>query len=290
MKTTLSSPQGTIAFGSGLPTLLINDQLRVMDQKADILDQLLDGNLDGLVELARFGQAVGMDMVDILVNHPGLNEVDLLPRIARRITDEVGCPISLDSRDPQALEAALQEIRPYKALINSVSAEEDVLENLLPIAQKYRAAIIGMPMGRGRGLPMTVEERLFEARIILEAALGVGIPRENIVMDAMCLAVATGPGTFELALNTLVAFHNELCVTTILGIGNAGYGMPDHTVIDLAYLIGAIPYGLDAALVDPHTSGLVETVRAMDFLCNRDPAGKRYIAYYRAKRKLDSTI
>jgi 5-methyltetrahydrofolate--homocysteine methyltransferase len=282
--TTLTFPDGAVHFGQGFPTLLINDQLRVLDQKAAILEQLQTGNLDGLLELARFGRDRGLEAADLLIQSPELDEVQLLPRLAARILNEVGCPVALDTRNPEALEAALQAIRPHKALINSISAEPEVLNSLLPLAHKYGAAFVGMPVGHTARLPMTCAERLAEAQIIVDAATGLGIPKDDIVLDGICLAAATGDGTFEVTLETLWMFHAVLDCTTLLGIGNAGFGMPEQTVIDLAYLVGAIPHGLDAALVDPNTAGLLETVRAMDFLAAKDPAGKRYLQHYRRRR------
>ena len=283
--TTLTFPGGAVHFGQGWPTLLINDQLRVLDQKeTNVLEQLHAGNLDGLVTLARAGRDRGLDAADLLIQSPDLDEVELLPRLAVRVLREVGCPVSLDTRDPEALEATLQAIRPSKALINSISAEPAVLNSLLPLAHKYRAAFVGMPIGQNARLPMTGAERLAEAQVIVDAATGLGIPKEDIVLDAVCLAAAAGPGTFEVTLETLRAFHTVLECTTLLGIGNAGFGMPEQTAIDLAYLLGAIPFGLDAALVDPNTAGLLESVRAMDFLTGKDPVGKRYLQHYRSRR------
>lgn len=281
MHTRLTAPNGDVLFGSGLPFMLINDQLRIMDQKPEILDQLQAGKLDGILELARSGVAANLDMADILIDHPELDEAALLPRIARAVIDGAGCPVSLDTRNVDALEPALDAIKPYKALVNSVSAEEAVLKQLLPLVKKYGAAFIAMPMGSAACLPMTAAERLAETRIILDAAEGIGIPREDTVVDCICMAAAAGMGSFEVTLQTLAAVKRELDLTTTLGIGNAGFGMPDHTVIDKAYLLGAAPWGLDSALVDPHTRGLVETVRAMDFLLGRDEVGKRYIRLYR---------
>jgi 5-methyltetrahydrofolate--homocysteine methyltransferase len=286
--TILSSPHQQIQFGPGLPTLLINDQLRVIDQSPHILDQLSVGNLDGLLDLARQGQNLGVDAVDILVCHPDLDEVDLLPRIVARLLAEIGCPISLDTRNPIALEAALQEIQPYKALVNSVTAEDTSLETLLPLVKKYHAAVVGMPIGHIHGLPKTAVERITEAQVILNACDGMEIPREDVVLDAVCLASAAEPGSFRETMLTLQAYHNELGVATILGIGNAGFGMPASTVIDLAYLISGISWGLDSALVNPTTQGLVETVQATDFLVGRDVAGKRYIQNFRKKKALIS--
>jgi 5-methyltetrahydrofolate--homocysteine methyltransferase len=283
--TILTSRSGTIEFGPGLPTLLINDQLRIMDQSPEVLAELREGKVDRLLALARFGQQTGTDAVDILINHPDLDETVLLPKIARAVHEEIGCPLSLDSRNPEALAAALSALRPYKALINSVTAEAESLYDLLPIAREYGAAVVGMPMGHIHGLPKTVEGRLAEGRVILEAADQHGIPREDLVMDAICLASSAEPGSMAVTLDTLSALHEELGVATILGIGNAGFGMPDQTRIDLAYLVAAVPWGLDAALVDPATNGLIEAARAIDFLTGNDLYGKRYIQHHRAQRK-----
>lgn len=283
--TTLASRNGELAIAPGAPTILINDQLRIMDQRPEILEELQRGKFDSLLELARWGHRVGTDMVDLLLTHLELDEVETLPRLAYAVHTEIGCPISLDSRNLDALEAALAELRPYKALINSVTAEQESLETLLPIARRYGAAIVGMPIGHRYGLPKTVEGRLEESRVILEAAEGIGIPRDDVVIDAICLASSAEPGSMQITLHTLKALHEELGVATILGIGNAGFGMPDPTRIDLAYLISAISWGLDAALVDPSTPGLVPTVRAADFLVDKDLYGLRYTTYHRVPER-----
>ena len=186
--TTLSSRNGTVKFGPGLPTLLINDHLRVMDQGSEVLAELQEGKLDRILELARTGHRIGLEAADILIDHPALDQKVLLPKIAMAVHEEIGCPISLDSRDPEALDAALSALKPYKALINSVTAESDSLAELLPIARKHGAAIVGMPIGHIHGLPKTVEGRLAEARVIVEAAEGHGIAREDVVIDAICMA------------------------------------------------------------------------------------------------------
>lgn len=135
MTTRLTSPNGDLFIGAGFPTVLINDQLRIMDQDPEIFEQLQKKDVSQLVEIARAGQAAGIDMVDILIMHQDLNEVELLPRIAWSIKQQVGCPISLDSRNIEALSASLEAISPDKALINSVSAEKEVLDAILPLAK-----------------------------------------------------------------------------------------------------------------------------------------------------------
>ena len=283
--TKLTSRNGELEFGPGLPTMLINDQLRVMDQSPEVLEELKAGKIEKLLELARLGAEVGTDAVDILINHPDLDEAALLPKIAIAVHEEIGCPISLDTRDPEALYTALAALQPYKALINSITAEAETMDALLPIAAEFNAAIVGMPIGDIHGMPKDVDGRVTEAQVLIEAAADYGIPREDIVMDAICLASSAEPGSMMVTLKTLQAFHEELDVATTLGIGNAGHGMPTPTLIDLAFLLAAVPWGLDSALVDPKTPNLIEEVRAIDFLTARDPYGLRYIKHYRNKKK-----
>jgi 5-methyltetrahydrofolate--homocysteine methyltransferase len=110
-----------------------------MDQDPLIFEQLQKKDVSRLIDIAREGHSAGLDMVDILIFHQDLDEVELLPRIAYAVKKEVGCPIALDTRNVQALEAALREIYPDKALINSVSAERKVLDELLPIVEVWRS-------------------------------------------------------------------------------------------------------------------------------------------------------
>jgi 5-methyltetrahydrofolate--homocysteine methyltransferase len=281
--TTLTSRNGELSFGPGLPLVLIGDQLRVAERQPEILADLLNGSIDRLVALARRGQSSGMDMVDILINHPRLDEVELLPRIATAVHDVVGCPISLDSRQPEALRAALMALQPYKAMINSVTAETGALERLLPIAAEFGAAIVGMPISDRYGLPKDAAGRIAGAKIIIERAADYGIPKDDVVIDAICLASSAEPGSMSATLETLKRLHEELGVATTLGISNAGHGMPRRALIALAYLIAAVPWGLDSAIVDPRTPHLIEEVRAIDFLTARDPYGLRYIRHYRSR-------
>lgn len=282
--TTLTSRHGELTFGPGLPVVLINGQVHPLSKKPQMVADLQQGNVDAIVALARAGQAAGMDIADILIQHPALDEVALLPRLAVAVHEATGSPIALDSRHPAALEAALAALHPYKALINSVTAERASLETLLPIAARHHAAIIGMPIGDRHGMPKDVEGRMDEARVILDAAARHGIPQDDVVMDAICLAAAVEPGSMLVTLETLRRFHEELGVATVLGVGNAGHGMPKRLQIELAYLLAAIPWGLDAAIIDPRMPLLIEETRAADFLSARDPYGLRYIKHYRTTK------
>lgn len=283
--TTLTSCTGAVEFGPGRPTLLINSELQIIGQDARVLQELRDGRFDYIMGLAQAGIEKGVRTVDIVIDHPDLDEAALLPPLARRLNEELGVFISLDTRNSAALEPALSAIQPAKGLVNSVTAEKALLERILPIVRKYAAAVVGMPIGETDGLPHTVEGRLAEARVILAATQEAGIPRDDVVLDGICLSAAVEPGSFQVALETVRGLRQEFGVTTLLGISNAGYGLPEPTIVEQAYLLAAIPWGLDAALIDPATLGLVESVLAMDYMTGNDPTGKRYLNNYRAKKQ-----
>ncbi len=280
--TILRGSRSCVEFGPGRPTLLINDQVRVYDQAPEALAQLRSGAADYLVDVARAGQAAGCLAADVLLAHPDLDETATLPRVVRALDDALGCPLSIDSRSPAGLDAALDGYS-GKALLNSVTAERAVLHSLLPVAVRHSMALVALLIDDVR-IPTTWQGRLGLARDILAYTDAAGIPHDDVVFDAVCMAAATEPEAMAVTLDTLAAIHGELGLSTILGIGNAGYGMPTPTRIDLAYLLAAIPAGLDAALVDYRTENLLPLTLAADFLSGRDGRGAGYLRFYRRTR------
>jgi cobalamin-dependent methionine synthase I len=205
----LTSPDGLIEYGPAHPTMLINDQLYVINKPDHVVEALSRGQIDDFLELAKWGHTLGTDMTAILLTHPEIDEVELLPRVARAVLDETGSPVGLDTRNPEAIEAALSEIHPYKSILWTVTAEEAVLEKLLPIAKHYGAVVAGMPMGRKSvHVPMTASERLAEAQVIIDACEGIGIPPEDVVIDAVCMpAGLLQPNSYRVTLETIAGLH-----------------------------------------------------------------------------------
>jgi len=281
--TTLTSSNGPLTFGKGYPAMLINDQLHVINKPQSIIEPLSKGDFSYFLELARWGKSQGADMTAVLITHPEIDEVDLLPKLAKAIHAETGLPVGLDTRNAEAIEAALAELSPYKSIIWTVTAEMEMMSTLLPIAKKYHAVVAGMPTGYTcSGVPMTPEERIAAASKIIDTCLSYEIPKEDIVIDAICMPVALlQKDSFKTTLRT-IALLNEMGITSQLGIGNAGSNMPDRESIHLAYLLGALSWGLDAAFINPGIPGLISSVRAMDMLTERDPDCRRFLKNYRS--------
>ena len=285
--TTLIGTRMSITFGPEQPMLLINDQLRVYDQQPHVFEALVGGDSSPFVEMARVGAQYGCSVVDLLLDHHALDETETLPLVFRAVDEALGCPISLDTRNAEAIDRALDGYA-GKALLNSIVLERPVLESLLPMVQKYNMAVIAMLVDDVR-IPETWQERLSIARKILEVTDDAGISRDDIVFDCVCLAASAMPNSMRVTLDTLRAVHEELGMSTLLGIGNAGFGMPEQTRLDLLYLAIAASWGLDAALVDYHTENLALYTQGVDFLTGRDPFGQGYIDLVRQKTGLHSS-
>jgi 5-methyltetrahydrofolate--homocysteine methyltransferase len=277
--TRLAGSRSTVEFGPGRPLLLINDQLRIYDQDAEVLRQLKRGNFAPLVQLALEGDEHGCQMVDILLDHFELDEAELLPQVVNAIDQALGCPLSIDSRNPAAIDRALENYT-GKALLNSITYEAEVLDLLIPLVTKYNMAVVAMLVDDVR-IPETWQERLFLAKKIVQITDAAGISRDDVVFDCVCLAAAAVPNSMQVTLDTLKAVHEELGMSTLLGIGNAGFGMPFQTRLDMLYLAIGVSWGLDAALVDYRTENLVYYARGADFLTGRDLYGQSYIELYR---------
>lgn len=280
---TITCAHGPIPFGPGCPTLLVNDQMGYYYSRPQVLAELREGNFNSLIELVKAGQAIGIQVVNVQLMEPTLDELELVPRVVQALQEATGCAIAVDSRNPEVVDRGLAAY-PHKALCNSISGEMHVLEAMLPVAAKHGAAVTGSLVYE-KGVPMTVEERLYVGRRIIQAAEAHGIPRQDVILDAVCLPSSVQPDSMRTTLETLAAFHRELGVATLLGISNAGFLMPEPEKIDLAYLMAAVSWGLDVAMVNPFTPLLAEEIRAVDFLMGKDPYGKRYLSYYRGQRK-----
>lgn len=277
----LSYPGGLIRFGAGEPTLCVNDQCGYYYERPQVLQELHERRFDSLIELAKHGMALGLTVFNVQLMEASLldHERELLPAAVAAVFEATGCCIAVDSRDPVTVDRALAAY-PYKAMCNSVTGERNNLEAMLPVIAKHGAAL-GTALVYENGVPQTVEERLYVAQRIVDAAEAHGIPRQDVMIDGVCIPSAVMPDSMGTTLQTLKAVREELGVPTLLGISNAGFMMPNPRVIDLAYLLAAVSWGLDVAMLDPFTPHLAAEIRAIDFLAGKDPYAKQYLDYYR---------
>jgi len=223
----------------------------------------------------------GADILDVNVGLSGVDEVNLLPQTVRAVMDTVDVPLCIDSSNSQALEAALK-VYQGKPLINSVSGQEGSLARVLPLVKEYRAAVIGLTMDE-EGIPNSVEQRVDIARTIVERAETMGIPREDIIIDCVAMAVGVDTTAGQIVLETIRRVKAELGVNLTLGASNISFGLPERDLINSAFLALAIAAGVNCPIVD--VARMRPAVTAVDLILGRDKYARRYIEAYRQRQK-----
>jgi 5-methyltetrahydrofolate--homocysteine methyltransferase len=281
MLTLLKSKSKEVRINTGGPVAIIGESINPTRRKK-LTASLLSGDMSYVFELAKSQLEAGADILDINVGAPGVDEVDVLPKVALAVSESFDVPICLDSSNREALIAALK-VMPGKPLVNSVNGEEASLNAVLPIVKDYGAAVIGLTMDDD-GIPNDPELRLSVAGKILERAARVGIPMENVVIDPLVMTVGADQKAGLVTLTTIELVRKEFGVNINLGASNVSFGLPDRHTVNQAFL--ALAAGAGASCVITNPEKLTATIRASDLLLGRDTYAGRYIANYRKMVKL----
>ena len=282
METHLSSKTRQVIISPDHPFVIIGERINPTRRKK-LLETLVQGDYSVALEDAHKQIAAGAQVLDVNAGVPGADEPKLLEGLSRALVQAVDAPLCFDSANPVALEAALAAYE-GKALINSTTGEEKMLNAVLSLAAKYHAAVIGV-VTDDAGVPATPEARLAVARKILQRAADHGMPPEDIVIDCLALTVSADSLAGRVTLDTMRLVQQELGVNLSLGASNVSFGLPDRVAINVAYLALGIARGMTAAITDPTVPELATTIRACDLLMGRDEYAMRWIKAYRAAQK-----
>ena len=239
---------------------------------------LRDGDMNYILEQAVSQAEAGAQILDVNVGAPGVDEPARMEQVVKALQSVVSLPLQLDSSHAEALERGLR-VYNGKPIVNSVNGEPEVLEKVLPLCNKYGAAVVGLAIDE-RGIQPKAEDRVAIARRIKKAALEAGIPQEDIYIDCLTL---TASAQQEDVLATVQALHTcktELGVRTILGVSNISFGLPCRPYLNTTFLTMAMYAGLDLAIMNPSSEEMMAAVYAYNVLTNRDKQSGRYIARY----------
>ena len=270
----LCSRDQTIIIDDNCPTVIIGERINPTGRKK-FAAEITAGSFSTVRAEAEKQVKAGAMIIDVNMGIPGEDEPALMRRAVKLVQSAVNVPLSLDSANIDALEAGLQEIE-GKPLINSVTAEKDKLNRVIPLAKKYGAALIGLPISE-KGIPETPEARLKLGEKIVKRAAEAGIPKEDIYLDGLTLAVSADSKAPEVTLKTIRLFREKLGVKTVLGVSNVSFGLPKRAAINAAFLTIALNEGLNLPIVNPYSPAIQEAVLTADLLNGRDPQAKRYL-------------
>jgi 5-methyltetrahydrofolate--homocysteine methyltransferase len=279
MDTVLQSRSKTVVVGSDKPFCIIGERINPTGRKG-FQAQLQAGDLSQIEPDVAEQVAGGADMLDVNVGDPLADEVELMRSAIPLVQGLTDLPLVIDSSVIEALEAGLGAYE-GKALVNSVTAEDDRLEAILPLVAKHGAAVIALP--NDDEIPMDPERRLELARKIVSVAGDHGIPPEDIVIDPLAMPVGAEPRAVTLFIETVRLIRDDLGVNMTCGASNTSFGLPGRHVLGAGFLGIAASHGLTSAIMDARAPVCVEAVRAADFLLGHDEWGARWIAAHRAK-------
>jgi len=282
METVLRSATKELRIGPEQPFCIIGERINPTGRKI-FQEQLRQGDLSR-VEIDVAQQVAGGAMVlDINMGAPLADEAELMDRAVKLVQGLCDLPLCIDSSVIEALEAGLSAYQ-GKALVNSVTAEDDRMAEILPLVARHGAAVIALPNDEEE-IPAEPERRVALARKIIETATGqYGIPLEDIVIDPLAMPVGADTSLVAATLETIRLLTAEFGVNMTLGASNVSFGMPDRASIGSAFLPMAIRDGLTSAIMDARSPQLVRSVKAADLLLNRDEWGAAWIAAHRAQQ------
>lgn len=243
--------------------------------KKKLQAELKEGSLNLVRTMALEQEENGASILDINMGMNGIDEKEMMLCTIYEVTSTVDCPLCIDSSHVDIIEAALR-IYPGRALINSISLEKEKFEKLLPIAKKYGAMFILLPLS-DEGLPKDSAEKHGIVRTIMDEAVRIGMAKEDIIVDGLVATIGANPNAALECFETFSYCKNELELPTACGLSNISFGLPERTYVNTAFLTMAIANGLTMAIANPSQELLMNAAFASDMLLNKKESDIRYI-------------
>ena len=243
--------------------------------KKKLQAELKEGSLNLVRTMALEQEENGASILDINMGMNGIDEKEMMLRTIYEVTSTVDCPLCIDSSHVDIIEAALC-IYPGRALINSISLEKEKFEKLLPIAKKYGAMFILLPLS-DEGLPKDSAEKHGIIRTIMDEAVRIGMAKEDIIVDGLVATIGANPNAAVECFETFSYCKNALELPTACGLSNISFGLPERTYVNTAFLTMAIANGLTMAIANPSQELLMNAAFASDMLLNKKESDIRYI-------------
>jgi len=275
--TVLRSQSKTVVIGSGQPFCIIGERINPTGRKA-FQAQLQQGDLSQIEIDVAEQLAGGADVLDVNVGDPLADEVGLMGQAVPLVQGLTDLPLCIDSSIIEALEAGLAAYE-GKALVNSVTGEDERLEAILPIVARHGAAVIGL--ANDDEIRIEPADRLAIAKKIVSAAGDFGIPPEDVVIDPLAMPIGAQPLAVTTFIATLQLLREELGVNTTCGASNTSFAMPSRHALGATFLAIAQSHGLTCAIMDARSPQCVDAVRASDLLLGNDEWGATWIRRYR---------
>ena len=282
MHTVLSSATKTVTIGDDVPFVIIGERLnptgRKLFQEKLRADDLSTINVDVADQVAG-----GCDMLDVNMGVPLTDEPALLAKAIQLVQSLTDLPICIDSSVIEALDAGLA-VYEGKALVNSMTGEDERMDIILPLVKKYDAAILALPNDEIE-IPMLAKDRMVIVEKIVRRVEKEGISLENLLIDPLAMPVGADPENAKNTLETIYLIKEKYGLNMSIGASNVSFGLPNRHALNAAFMPMAMSMGLTSAIMDGRTPEVVQAVRAADLRLGLDQWGANWITSFRAAKE-----
>jgi len=279
--TVISSKTQTVIIGPDRPFVIIGERINPTGRKM-LAAEMAQGNLDRVRRDALAQVEAGAHMLDVNAGIPLIDEPAVLAECVQLVQSVVDVPLSIDSSIVEALERGLS-VYQGKALVNSVTGEDERLEAVLPLVKKHGAAVIGIS-NDATGISEDPDVRFAVAKKIVERAADHGIPREDVLIDPLAMPIGAMPSAGRSLLAIVRRCEQELGVNTCCGASNISFGLPNRATINAAFLAMAIASGMNSAITNPLEGEIKSAIMATDVLLAKDENCLTWIQAARAAK------
>ena len=276
--TVVSSETREVVIGFERPFVLIGERINPTGRRL-LAEEMKNGDFSRVEMDAMSQVGAGAQMLDVNAGIPLADEPALLARAVELVQSLTDVPLSIDSSIVAALESGLLAYR-GKALVNSVTGEEERLEQVLPIVAKHGAAVVAISNDE-TGISEDPDVRFEVAKKIVDRAADHGIPREDVVVDPLVMPIGAISTAGRQVFHLIRRLRHELGVNTTCGASNISFGLPNRAGINAAFLAMAIGAGMTSAITNPLEPEIRQSIMAADVLNGRDPNCATWIKTYR---------
>ena len=277
-KTLVSSATKEVVIGFDQPFVMIGERINPTGRKL-LSEEMSKGDLSRVEQDTLAQVAAGAHMLDVNAGIPLADEPKILADTIKLVQSLTDVPLSIDSSIVAALQAGL-EVYQGKALLNSVTGEEERLEEVLPLVKKYGCAVVAISNDE-TGISEDPDVRFAVAKKIVDRAKDYGIPSSDIVVDPLVMPIGALNSAGMQVIKLVRRLQEELKVNTTCGASNVSFGLPNRNGINSAFLTMAIASGLTSAITNPLHESVMQSVLGADVMMGNDPNCVRWIKRYR---------
>lgn len=273
----VSSAAGHVIFDREEPLMIIGERINPTGKK-DLQEELREGRTGLVQSMARRQEGEGARLLDVNVGLPGIDEKRTMEEVLSVLSVTTALPLVIDSPRVETVEQALK-VYPGRALINSISGEREKMERLLPVAARYGAMFILLPLVGG-GVPATAAERIEIIRSVYEAARQLGFTRDDIIVDGLVMTVSSHARGPRETLKTIEWCSRASRFRSVIGLSNVSFGMPERKWLNASFLSMAVDRGLTMAIANPGSEEVMNAAGASSVLSGNDRDAAAYLGRF----------